>query len=161
MGREDLARESAFLNTEYFGIVMDPEKPGVKGSPCRTSASARPSTTVSTVRKMMTYLHNSIGIPATSGFVPAGLPSFDTAVVKGYHYNIPLARQLLKEAGYPDGKGLPPIRLVSIPIYADLANYVAHQLQDIGIQVTVEVIQKGTLMDQVAKSAVPFSAPAG
>jgi peptide/nickel transport system substrate-binding protein len=29
-------------------------------------------------------------------------------------------------------------------------------LQEVGIPVQVEVIQKGTLMDQVAKSAVPF-----
>lgn len=148
--------KAPYLNTEYFGIVMDPEKPGVKGSPLQDIRIRQAINYGFDRTKMMTYLRNSIGIPATSGFVPAGLPSFDTAVVKGYHYNIPLARQLLKEAGYPNGKGLPSIRLVSIPIYADLANYVAHQLQDIGIQVTVEVIQKGTLMDQVAKSAVPF-----
>lgn len=145
-----------YLNTEYFGIVMDPDKPGVKDSPLRDIRIRQAINYGFDRVKMMTYLRNSIGIPATSGFVPAGLPSFDTTRVKGYKYNIVKCRQLLREAGYPEGKGLPPIKLVSIPIYADLANYVANQLQEVGIPVQVDVIQKGTLMDQVAKSAVPF-----
>lgn len=145
--------KTPYLNTEYFGIVMDPGKrlPALKDIKIRQAINYGFDRT-----KMMTYLRNSIGIPATSGFVPAGLPSFDTVKVTGYHYDPAMARQLLREAGYPDGKGLPAIKLVSIPIYADLANYVANQLQEIGIQIQVDVIQKGTLMDQVAKSAVPF-----
>ena len=145
--------KAPYLNTEYFGIVMDPEKQ----DPSLRDIRIRQAINYGFDRvKMMTYLRNSIGIPATSGFVPAGLPSFDTTHVKGYTYDLVKCRQLLREAGYPEGKGLPPIKLVSIPIYADLANYVANQLQDVGIRVQVEVIQKGTLMDQVAKSAVPF-----
>lgn len=148
--------KTPYLNTEYFGIVMDPAMPGVKDSPLRDLKVRQAINYGFDRTKMMTYLRNSIGIAATSGFVPAGLPSFDTTKVKGYHYDPELARKLLKEAGYPNGRGLPVIKLVSIPIYADLANYVAHQLQEIGMQIQVEVIQKGTLMDQVAKSAVPF-----
>ncbi len=148
--------KAPYLNVEYFGIVMDPEKPGVQGSPLQDIRIRQAINYGFDRVKMMTYLRNSIGIPATSGFVPAGLPSFDTANVKGYTYNPGLSRQLLKEAGYPDGKGLSPIKLVSIPIYSDLADYVAHQLQEAGIPVRVEIIQRGTLMDQVAKSAVPF-----
>lgn len=148
-----ILNKTPYLNTEYFGILMDT---ALQSSPLR-DLRVRQAINYGFDRvKMMTYLRNSIGIPATSGFVPAGLPSFDTARVKGYHYDPLRARELLRQAGYPEGKGLPVIKLVSIPIYADLANYVSRQLQETGIRVQVDIVQRGTLMDQVAKSAVPF-----
>ncbi|MGX5819132.1 ABC transporter substrate-binding protein [Chitinophaga lutea] len=145
-----------YLNTEYFGIVMDPTKPGVASSPLRDKKIRQAINYGFDRHKMVTYLRNSKGYAATSGFIPAGLPSFDSTKVKGYDFDPAKARKLLAEAGFPGGAGLPVIKLVSIPIYADLADYVAHQLQEVGIPVQVEIVQKGTLMDQVAKSAVPF-----
>jgi oligopeptide transport system substrate-binding protein len=59
-------------------------------------------------QQLMMYMRNSIGIPAEAGFVPGGLPSRNTELVKGYHFDPAKSKQLLKEAGYPDGKGLPP-----------------------------------------------------
>lgn len=148
--------KTPYLSTEYFGIVMDPEKPGVKEGPLR-DLRVRQAVNYGFDRvKMITYLRNNKGIPATSGFVPAGLPSFDTTLVQGYHYDPARARKLLAEAGYPDGRGMPVMTLVSIPLYADLADYAARQLQELGIRVQVEVMQRGPLVDQVAKSAVPF-----
>lgn len=141
-----------YLNIEYFGFLLDSTKPVVKGSPVRLK-KIRLAINYGIDRvKMITYLRNGIGIPANSGFVPAGLPSFDTSKVKGYTYNPALSAQLLREAGYPEGKGLPVIRLLSIPIYEDFANYVANQLQQVGIPIQVEVMQKALLMEQTAKS---------
>jgi oligopeptide transport system substrate-binding protein len=105
---------------------------------------------------MMMYLRNSIGIPAESGFVPAGVPSFDSSVVKGYHYNPQLARQLLAEAGYADGRGLPPVKLLTIPIYTDLASFIAKELEDVGLKVQVETVQKSFLLEQTAKNTATF-----
>jgi oligopeptide transport system substrate-binding protein len=102
------------------------------------------------------YLRNSIGTPAHSGFVPKGLPSFDEVSVKGYTYQPARARQLLKEAGYPDGKNMPRIRLLTIVVYAELASFIAKELEAIGINIRVEVIQKGLLLEQTAKSQAPF-----
>jgi ABC-type transport system substrate-binding protein len=107
-------------------------------------------------RKMILYLRNSIGTPAESGFVPMGLPSFDSSVVKGYHYDPVKTRQLLKEAGFPDGKNLPVIKLLTIAIYADMANFIAKQLQESGIPVQVEVMQKSVLLQMTANSTAPF-----
>jgi len=36
--------------------------------------------------------------------------------VSGYDYNVDLAKKLLAEAGYPEGKGLPEITLWSMPV---------------------------------------------
>ena len=104
----------------------------------------------------MMYLRNSIGTPAYSGFVPKGLPSFDSVSVKGYTYQPAKARQLLKEAGYPDGRNLPPVRLLTIAVYSDLASFIAKELEAIGITIQVEVVQKGLLLEQTAKSQAPF-----
>jgi peptide/nickel transport system substrate-binding protein len=107
-------------------------------------------------RKMMTYLRNSIGTPAESGFIPPGLPSFDSSVVHGYHYDPVKARQLLREAGFPNGAGLPLITLKTIDIYADLASFITRQLEEIGIKVQVDITQKSLLLEETAKSQALF-----
>jgi oligopeptide transport system substrate-binding protein len=107
-------------------------------------------------RKMMMYLRNSIGIPAESGFIPAGLPSFDSVRVHGYHYDPSKARQLLQEAGFPGGEGLPLITLKTIDIYADLAGFIARQLEEIGIRVQIDITQKSLLLEETAKSQALF-----
>jgi peptide/nickel transport system substrate-binding protein len=107
-------------------------------------------------RQMILYLRNSLGTPAESGFVPMGLPSFDSSVVKGYNYNPAKTKQLLAEAGYPDGKGLPAIKLLTVAIYADMANFIAKQLEESGIPVQVEVVQKSLLLTMTSSSTAAF-----
>ena len=145
-----------YLNIEYLGILVDEENELVKNSPLRLKKIRQAINYGFNRRKMMLYLRNSIGIAAESGFVPAGLPSFDSVAVKGYHYDVTKAKQLLAEAGYPDGKNLPEIKLLTIPIYGDLGTYIANELLQVGIKVQVEVIQKSLLMEQTSKSQAPF-----
>ncbi|MGB8191553.1 MAG: ABC transporter substrate-binding protein [Chitinophagaceae bacterium] len=145
-----------YLNTEYLGILVDRENEMVKNSPLALQKVRAAINYGFDRRKMMMYLRNSIGIPAESGFVPAGLPSFDSSIVKGYHFNPQRSRQLLSEAGYPDGRGLPAIKLLTIPIYADLASFIAKELEDVGIKIQVESVQKSFLLEQTAKSTAAF-----
>lgn len=105
---------------------------------------------------MILYLRNSIGIPAESGFIPAGLPSFDSAIVRGYNYNPTKARQLVREAGFTDGNSIPPIKLLTVAVYGDLASFIAKELEDIGLKVQVEIIQKSLLLEYTAKSQALF-----
>jgi ABC-type transport system substrate-binding protein len=44
----------------------------------------------------------------TDGMMPPGLPGYNPSL-PGAHYNPSLARRLLAQAGYPDGRGLPEI----------------------------------------------------
>jgi peptide/nickel transport system substrate-binding protein len=74
----------------------------------------------------------------------------------GYRYDPAKSLQLLKEAGYPNGAGLPPIKLLTVPIYGDLASYIANELREIGIKINVEIIQKSLLLEQTAKSEALF-----
>jgi peptide/nickel transport system substrate-binding protein len=144
------------LNTEYLGILVDSTSPLVQRSPLRLRAIRQAINYGFDRRKMMLYLKNSLGLPAESGFVPAGLPSFDSVRVRGYHYDPTKAHQMLAIAGYPDGKGIPPIRLLTIPVYSDFASFVARQLEDIGLHIQVEVVQKSLLLEETAQSQALF-----
>ncbi len=144
------------LNTEYLGILVDSSNTLVRTSPLRVKAVRQAINYGFDRRKMMLYLRNSLGLPAESGFVPAGLPSFDSTLVHGYHYDPEKARSLLVAAGYPDGRGLPPVKLLTIPIYADFATFIARQLQDVGLHIDVEVVQKSLLLEETAQSKALF-----
>ncbi len=151
-----LLQKHPYLNTEYLGILVDDENEMVKKSPLRLQKIRQAINYGFDRQKMMLYLRNSIGTAAESGFVPAGLPSFDAVKVKGYHYNPAKAKQLLEEAGFLNGTNLPAIKLLTIPVYADFAGYVANELQQIGIKVEVEAIQKSLLLEQTSKSQALF-----
>ena len=149
-------QKQPYLNIEYLGILFDTSNDIVKNTPLKNKKIRQAINYAIDRKKMMLYVRNSIGTAAESGFVPAGLPSFDSSKVKGYHYDQAKALQLLKEAGYPNGAGLPQIKLLTIPQYADLGSYIANELQQIGIKVQVEAIQKSLLLEQTSKSQALF-----
>lgn len=151
-----LLSKHPYLNTEYLGILCDSSLDLVKNSPLRLRKVRQAINYGFDRAKMVMYLRNSIGTPASSGFIPAGLPSFDSARVKGYTYDPARARRLLQEAGFPNGEGLPEIKLLTVPIYADLASFIARELQEIGMNIQVEVVQKSFLLEATAKSQALF-----
>jgi ABC-type transport system substrate-binding protein len=144
-----------YLNIEYFGILVDTANALLKGSPLASKKIRQAINYGFDREKMVLYLRNSLGIPAESGFVPAGLPSFDSTEVKGYSYKPDLARRLIKEAGYSSAT-LPPIKLQTIPIYSEIASYVARQLEELGFKIQVDVVQKSLLLDLTSNSKTPF-----
>ncbi|MEO6220670.1 MAG: ABC transporter substrate-binding protein, partial [Ginsengibacter sp.] len=144
-----------YLNIEYLGFLSDTNNNLVKNSPLKNKKIRQAINYAIDRKKMMLYVRNSIGTAAEHGFVPAGFPSFDSSV-KGYPYNRGRALQLLQEAGYPNGNGLPSIKLLTIPEYADLGTYIANELQQIGIKVQIEATQKSLLLEQTSKSQALF-----
>ena len=144
------------LTIEYLGFLCDSSLDVVKNSVTKDVKIRQAINYGFNRKKMILYIRNSIGTPATSGFVPAGFPSFDSSQVKGYHYDPQKALQLLKEAGYPNGVGLPPLKLLTVPLYGDIASYIANELLQIGIKINVEVVQKSLLLEQTAKSEALF-----
>jgi peptide/nickel transport system substrate-binding protein len=145
-----------YLNTEYLGILQDTTSPLLRDSPLRHLKVRQAMSHAIDRRKMMLYLRNSIGIPAENGFIPYGMPGYDDNRPKGYTYDPEKARRLLAEAGYPGGKGMEEIKLYTIPIYAELGAFVARQLEEVGIPVKVEAVQRGTLLERIAKRQALF-----
>jgi len=106
--------------------------------------------------KMMKYLRNNIGTPALSGMIPKGLQAYDPKQIPGYPYNPEKSKQLLTEAGYPNGEGMPPITLQTNSSYLDLCEYLQGELTAIGIPLKVEVTPPSTLRQAMATSKVSF-----
>ena len=149
-------QKHTYLNIEYFGILADTTNPLLKNNPLRLLKIRQAINYAIDRKKMMLYLRNSIGTAAESGFIPIGLPSFSKEKVAGFSYNPAKAKTLIAEAGFADGKNMPEIKLLTIPIYANLASYVANELKQIGINVKVEAIQKSLLLEQTSKSQALF-----
>ena len=61
------------------------------------------------------------------------------------------AKQLLAEAGYPDGKGLPSLTLATTANYADLCKYIQQQLNLLGFNIKVDVNPPASLREQMAQ----------
>jgi peptide/nickel transport system substrate-binding protein len=142
-----------YLNIEFLGVLMDSMNPVMKNSPLRSKKVRQAISYGIDRKKMMLYLRNSIGTPATAGFIPLGLPSFDSLLVKGYRYDPAKAKQLLAEAGYVSTV---PVRLFTIPAYASLGGYIVNELKQLGINAEVETVQKSLLLEQTSKSQIPF-----
>lgn len=135
-----------FLNTEYLGFRM--ENPA---SPLHDRRIRQAINLGFDRQKMMRYLRNGIGMPGTGGMVPCGLPGFDSVAHYGYNYDPTRALQLLAEAGFPHGQGLPTITLSTTSSYLDLCKYIQQQLGLIGINIKVDVNPPAALREQIAQ----------
>ena len=148
-------KKHAYLNIEYFGILADTSLELVKNSPLKNKWLRQAINYAIPRQELILYVRNGIGVPAEKGFIPNGLP-VDTVPVVGYTYQPEKAAKLLRDAGYPGGKGLSTIPMVTVPAYADIASFIAKQLELVGIPIQVEVVQKASLLEQTAKSKALF-----
>jgi len=143
-----------YLNTEYLGFFVG--NPTDKTNPIN-DVRIRQAINYGFDRvKMMKHLRNSIGTPGIFGFIPAGMPGYDSSQMHGYDYQPDRSRQLLAAAGYPNGKGLPPITLITNPTYLDLCKYIQQQLNQTGFDIRIDVTPPATLREMMAQGNAPF-----
>jgi peptide/nickel transport system substrate-binding protein/oligopeptide transport system substrate-binding protein len=78
--------------------------------------------------------------PAT-GILPPGMPGYG-GPLPGYPFDRARARRLLAEAGFPDGRGLPPLTLHynTSPTNRRLAEFVQAQLAEVGVKVELAAL---------------------
>jgi peptide/nickel transport system substrate-binding protein len=145
-----------YLNTIYLGMLVDSSLAIVKNSPLKQLKIRQAINYAIDKQKMIKYLRNSMGTQGSAGFIPMGMPGFDAQEVHGYSYNPDKARQLLKEAGYPNGENLPEIVLNTTVSYRSLIEYIQGQLDRVGIKTSVEINQGASLRELVSKNGVNF-----
>ena len=145
--------KSPFLNSEYLGFNV---QYGDKSNPLKNKKVRQALNYGFNRQQMMRSLRNNVGKAANSGFTPIGLPSHSPQVVKGYTYNPDKARKLLSEAGFPNGKNLPEIKLETSKDYLDLCTYIVRQWEDIGIKAKIDVLESATLRNKMRKSQTAF-----
>lgn len=145
-----------YLNTEYLGILVDSNAAVSQASPLRLPAVRKALSYGFDRASMMLYLRNNMATPGIYGFVPPGLPSFLPDSSIGYGYDPEKSMQLLEEAGFPKGKGLPEIVLSTTSSYLDLCEFIKSQWEALGINVKIDVNQAAVHRKMVAEHKLTF-----
>jgi len=147
--------KQVYYNTEYMGFLLDTSNKVLHNSALKQQKVRQAINWAINKEKIVTYYRNGIGLPAHRGFIPLGMP-IDTSVQYGYNYQPQKAIQLLKEAGWKDKTTFGTITINSPESSLDICNFIATELQDIGLDVKVQVMQPGMLRQLMSKSEVPF-----
>jgi len=135
-----------WLNTVYLGVQLDKEMPGGKNNQLSDNKKLRQALNYAIDRdKIIKYVLKFKGHPAVNGPIPIGMPGFSDST-KGYTYDPAKAKQLLTEAGYPDGKGLNlKITITNEETQKLLGEAIQAQFRDIGIDAQLDFMQGSTM----------------
>lgn len=145
--------KNPYLNSEYLGIKLDATD---THNPLQIKQLRQALNYGFDRRQMLKLLRNNVGQPATAGFIPRGLPSFNDQQVAGYAYDPARAARLLAEAGFPRGQGMPPVTLLCSADYIDLCTFIARQWEDLGVKVAIEMTETALLRQRMLKGQAPF-----
>ncbi len=152
-----------YLNTEYLGFLMDPLQKEAENNPLLNKKIRQAINYGFDREKMLRHLRSGIGMPGNGGMVPPSLLMLDEDSIGhsvscsyGYSYQPQKVRELLAETGYPDGKGLPEIRLHVSESYMDIMEYIAHEEEQFGIRIKVLKVQPAMLRQFISQSEIPF-----
>ncbi|WP_439655282.1 ABC transporter substrate-binding protein [Tenacibaculum mesophilum] len=140
----------AYLNTEYLGIYLD----GEEKHPTKSKLIRQAINYGFDREKMIKFLRNGIGSPATSGFIPKGLPSFNNQ--QGYSYKLEEAKRLVAQYKEETGDENPQIAITTNSNYLDLCEFIQRELQKIGVATKVDVIPPSTLRQGKANGKLPI-----
>lgn len=143
-------QRQTYLKTDYIGILVDENIAAVKNSGVRLKAIRKAINYGFDRDKLIKYLRK-FGEPAHSGFIPKGMKSYDPEKVKGYTYNPEKVKELLAEAGYPNGKGLPEITLHITDNFKEQVEFIQSQLAVNNIRVQIS-IEKPSVLRQAVNS---------
>ncbi|MEL6536833.1 MAG: ABC transporter substrate-binding protein [Bacteroidota bacterium] len=145
-----------YMNTEYLGFVLDPEAYEDPDHPIMNKKFRQAMNYAINRREMLSYLLSNLGRPGEQGFVPRAIPSFNPQEVEGYTYDPEKAAELLAEAGYPEGQGVPEITLYSGAQSKDLLEYLQKQWEAIGIRVNIQINPVPTHKEMTENIRAPF-----
>ncbi|MGB0885552.1 MAG: ABC transporter substrate-binding protein [Chitinophagales bacterium] len=136
-----------YLNTEYLGIKYQENT-----SPLQNKKLRQALNYCFNRKEMIQYLRKNIGYPASAGFVPKGLASFNEEKVKGYTFQPEKAKKLLKEANYTGEE----IVLQTVESYKDIAMFISNQAKDVGLNIKVELAQSSILREWMSQGKTDF-----
>ncbi len=146
-----------WLQTVFLGMMQSPDLPGGKTGPFAGNKKLREALNYAIDKdKIVKFVLKNRGKPAVNGPIPPGMPGFNPDI-KGYTYDINKAKELLKEAGYSDGKNL---KLVLVcgneEIQRSIAIAIQEQLKSAGIEMQIEQLLQATLISKQENGEFPF-----
>lgn len=94
---------------------------------------------------------------SANGILTPGIPGHDP-LLPGYFYDLPKAKHLLSEAGYPEGKDFP---IITLEINEDqlqqrVADFVVANLQDLGIECRLAIHNFAEHLENIENGRAPF-----
>jgi len=128
-----------YLNTVYLGTMLNVKMEGGSANPLAENKKLRQAINYAIDReKICKFILKNKGTPGVNGPLPVGMPGYSQDV-KGYSYDKQKAIELLKEAGYPEGKGL-TLKLVyhNDESQRELCEALQAQLKEIGVNLQIE-----------------------
>ncbi|MDA8993920.1 ABC transporter substrate-binding protein [Schleiferiaceae bacterium] len=131
---------SPFLNTEY--LVFNAKRSLPRDLRWAINASIDRS-------EMITSLRNGVGVPATGGIIPAGLPGHRSDIGIGYAPDS--AKSII--ASYEE---LPALTLTTVANYRDLCEFVQGALAKLGWDIAVNVVPSAALRSEKSAGTLDF-----
>lgn len=132
-----------YLNTEYLAFYLDSDVPEMQSELIRKAVNYGFDR-----KKMMVYLRNGVGIPASGGFVPKGLPGYNED--NGFDYLPETAKNLVAQFKKETGIQHPEITITTTSNYLSFCEYIQREIQKTGLNVRVDVVPAATLKDAKA-----------
>jgi peptide/nickel transport system substrate-binding protein len=147
-----------WLNTVYLIMIQNENLPAGKTSPFVNNKKLRQAINYAIDKeRIVKFVLKNRGHAAYNGPLPVGMPGFDSTV-KGYTYNLPKAKELLTEAGYPNGKGLLLTLYISNDeLQKNIAIAIQEQLKEIGIEIKLEQTLQSSLNTQQQQGELAFT----
>ncbi len=136
-------KKAPYFNMEYLGIYIDGSSPEVQSKTLRKALNYGFNR-----RQMITYLRNGIGLPATHGFIPKGMPGF--AQREYYTYQPKKAERLVKTYVKNHHGKQPHISIATNSQYLSFCEFIQREWQKIGIAVDINVMPPSTLRQKRA-----------
>jgi len=137
--------------TQYYGFNLT--KP-----PFKDNKNLRQAFNYAIDREaIIKYVTNGRGIPAT-GVVPSGIPGYESDL-KGYGYDPQKAKQLLADAGYPNGEGLEEITLQlnsGGTVNETIAEAIQEQLRKIGVTINLQIVDWAQHLESIDNNQALF-----
>ncbi len=144
-------QRTQLLVINYFGFLMGEP-------PLGTDKRLRYAANYAINRQaIIDHVLRDEGIPAR-GPIPTAMPDYETEV-KGFTYDPDRAREMLAEAGYPNGEGLPEItlQLNSAGRRNELiAEVIQQQLNSVGFKINLKIVEWAQHLESVEAAKVAF-----
>jgi len=110
--------------------------------------------------KILKFVLNGQGyMGAIYGIVPPSMPNYDVEKINGYGFDLKKAKQLMADAGYPDGKGFPET-VLQINSGGDrniqIAESIQSMLKELGVYMKLNILQFAQHLDNIDAGRADF-----